>query len=99
MEDGEWVVVRRPTETDWWNPSLGESETAKPLKLRFSEPAKHWTDAIPVGNGHLGAMIWGGVPLEKLQLNGKLSALFTVQPLTKSRKEGDNYVSHFYRFQ
>lgn len=62
-------MVRRPTETDWWNPSLGESETAKPLKLRFSEPAKHWTDAIPVGNGHLGAMIWGGVPLEKLQLN------------------------------
>lgn len=76
-------MVRRPTETDWWNPSLCESETVKPLKLRFSEPAKHWTDAIPVGNGHLGAMIWGGVPLEKLQLNGELSALFTPQLLVK----------------
>jgi alpha-L-fucosidase 2 len=45
-------------------------ESSKPLKVTFSGPAKHWTDAIPIGNGRHGAMIWGGVALETLQLNG-----------------------------
>lgn len=46
-------------------------ENSRPLKITFNGPAKHWTDAIPIGNGRLGAMIWGGVALETLQLNGK----------------------------
>lgn len=73
MEDKEWVLVQRSTEKDWWNPSLMEDnndESSKPLKVTFSGPAKHWTDAIPIGNGRHGAMIWGGVALETLQLNG-----------------------------
>jgi alpha-L-fucosidase 2 len=41
------------------------------LKVTFSGPAKYWTDAIPIGNGRLGAMVWGGVQNEVLQLNGK----------------------------
>ncbi|KAG5254131.1 hypothetical protein OIU78_018622 [Salix suchowensis] len=72
MDDEEWVLVQRSTEKDWWNPSLMEDingESSKPLKVTFSGPAKHWTDAIPIGNGRLGAMIWGGVALETLQLN------------------------------
>ncbi|KAF5448221.1 hypothetical protein F2P56_028777 [Juglans regia] len=69
MEDAEWVLVRPPAEKELWNPSLGDAETSKPLKLTFSGPAKHWTDAIPIGNGRLGAMIWGGVASETLQLN------------------------------
>jgi alpha-L-fucosidase 2 len=36
-------------------------EGPRPLKVTFSGPAKHWTDAIPIANGRLGAMIWGGV--------------------------------------
>ncbi|QHN79798.1 alpha-L-fucosidase 2-like isoform X1 [Arachis ipaensis] len=39
------------------------------LKVTFSEGATHWTDAIPIGNGRLGAMIWGGVSSELIQLN------------------------------
>ncbi|XP_028788004.1 alpha-L-fucosidase 2 [Neltuma alba] len=42
---------------------------AWPLKVTFTEPAKHWTDAIPLGNGRLGAMVWGGVASEIIQLN------------------------------
>uniref|UniRef100_A0A6N2NDU6 Glycosyl hydrolase family 95 N-terminal domain-containing protein n=1 Tax=Salix viminalis TaxID=40686 RepID=A0A6N2NDU6_SALVM len=34
-------------------------EGPRPLKVTFSGPAEHWTDAIPIGNGRLGAMIWG----------------------------------------
>lgn len=48
-----------------------DDEPPRPLKVTFSEPAEYWVDAIPIGNGRLGAMIWGCVPSEKLQLNGK----------------------------
>lgn len=37
--------------------------------LWFNKPAAKWTDALPIGNGRLGAMVFGGVPAERLQLN------------------------------
>jgi alpha-L-fucosidase 2 len=37
--------------------------------LRYGEPAKRWTEALPIGNGRLGAMVFGGVEQERLQLN------------------------------
>ncbi|MED6161737.1 Alpha-L-fucosidase 2 [Stylosanthes scabra] len=40
-----------------------------PLRVTFSEAATYWTDALPIGNGRLGAMIWGGVSSELIQLN------------------------------
>lgn len=39
------------------------------LKLWYQQPAKEWTDALPVGNGRLGAMIFGGAGDELIQLN------------------------------
>ncbi|KAK6253477.1 hypothetical protein QUC31_015197 [Theobroma cacao] len=74
MGDEEWVLVRRPTVSDLLNPSLmvpshSQSSTSRPLKVTFNEPAKYWTDALPIGNGRLGAMVWGGVASELLQLN------------------------------
>jgi len=39
------------------------------LSLWYRQPAKTWTEALPVGNGRLGAMIFGGVTNERLQLN------------------------------
>lgn len=41
-----------------------------PLKLWYKQPAnKSWTSALPVGNGRLGAMIYGNPAIECLQLN------------------------------
>ncbi len=37
--------------------------------LYYNAPAKSWNQALPIGNGTLGAMIWGGVKEEKLSLN------------------------------
>ncbi|MFC0516401.1 glycoside hydrolase N-terminal domain-containing protein [Mucilaginibacter angelicae] len=37
--------------------------------LWYKQPAKAWTEALPIGNGRLGAMIFGGVNDELLQLN------------------------------
>ncbi|AMR34663.1 alpha-L-fucosidase [Mucilaginibacter sp. PAMC 26640] len=38
-------------------------------KLWYNQPAKRWTQALPVGNGRLGAMIFGNAADELLQLN------------------------------
>lgn len=49
---------------------IGEaSAPASPLTLWYRRPAKRWLEALPIGNGRLGAMIFGGVPVEKLALN------------------------------
>ena len=37
--------------------------------LWYARPAERWTQALPVGNGHLGAMIYGGIPRERICLN------------------------------
>jgi alpha-L-fucosidase 2 len=42
---------------------------APPLVLRYERPAASWTEALPVGNGRLGAMVFGGAAEERLQLN------------------------------
>jgi alpha-L-fucosidase 2 len=39
------------------------------LTLWYQQPARKWTEALPIGNGRLGAMIFGGIEKEHLQLN------------------------------
>ena len=45
------------------------STTANNLVLWYQKPAQEWTDALPVGNGRLGAMVFGSVQRERIQLN------------------------------
>jgi alpha-L-fucosidase 2 len=37
--------------------------------LRYSRPAREWTEALPIGNGYQGAMLFGGIATERLQIN------------------------------
>ena len=48
------------------------------MKIWFNHPAESWNDALPVGNGSLGAMIFGGVEKEHLELNE--SSVWTGEP-------------------
>lgn len=41
----------------------------KNLILWYKQPAQEWIEALPVGNGHLGAMVFGGVGTERIQPN------------------------------
>lgn len=43
--------------------------TPAPLRLWYTAPAEKWTEALPIGNGRLGAMVFGGAPKERFQLN------------------------------
>jgi len=47
----------------------GEPYTRPDLTLWYRRPAVQWVEALPVGNGRLGAMVFGGVERERLQLN------------------------------
>jgi alpha-L-fucosidase 2 len=43
--------------------------SAQSHRMWYSKPASHWLEALPVGNSHLGAMIYGGTDVEEIQLN------------------------------
>ena len=45
------------------------SHQDQPVVLWYDKPASEWTEALPIGNGRLGAMIFGGPASEQLQLN------------------------------
>jgi alpha-L-fucosidase 2 len=42
---------------------------AELLRLWYDKPAANWNEALPIGNGRLGAMVFGGPAQERLQLN------------------------------
>ena len=44
-------------------------DAAERYKLWYDKPAANWNEALPVGNGFIGAMIFGNVQNERIQLN------------------------------
>src|SRR5689334_17759781 len=56
----------------WDLPPKGGSDqiaSTNELRLWYRQPAANWNEALPIGNGRLGAMVFGGVEDERLQLN------------------------------
>lgn len=52
-------------------PARGQAP-AEPLTLWYRTPAENWTtQALPIGNGDMGAMIFGGVEQDRIQFNHK----------------------------
>ncbi len=49
--------------------SILKADSSDSLVLWYDKPAQEWTEALPIGNGRLGAMIFGGLTEEQLQLN------------------------------
>ena len=45
------------------------SVAARDYKLWYNRPAMTWTQALPIGNGTLGAMVFGTPAVERLQVN------------------------------
>jgi len=50
-------------------PAAELSSKDEGLSLWYNKPAAQWSEALPVGNGRLGAMVFGGVQRERIQLN------------------------------
>ncbi len=70
-----------------FGPGRFEEDSAGPT-LWYRRPAGEWNEALPVGNGRLGAMIFGGVgggvARERIQLN--VDSLWAGSPLDRERK-------------
>jgi alpha-L-fucosidase 2 len=71
LSDAGTAAATLPLAASILNAFPGESSAADDdsLLLWYDKPAQEWTDALPIGNGRLGAMIFGGPAIEQLQLN------------------------------
>ncbi|HEV8369322.1 MAG TPA: glycoside hydrolase family 95 protein [Pyrinomonadaceae bacterium] len=49
--------------------ALAAKATDSDLKLTYDKPATKWTEALPLGNGRIGAMVFGGIEDERVQIN------------------------------
>lgn len=56
----------------------------KPLQLWYNKPARVWTEALPIGNGRMAAMIFGGIGEDRIQFNEE--TLWTGEPRDYNRK-------------
>lgn len=60
------------------------------LTLWYNQPAEKWTEALPIGNGRLGAMIFGGVEQDRIQFNEE--TLWTGKPRDYNRPDAFHYL-------
>jgi alpha-L-fucosidase 2 len=49
--------------------SASSSTSSQSTRLWYRQPAATWNEALPIGNGRLGAMVFGGVQTDRIQLN------------------------------
>lgn len=68
------LVLRRnratPVLGDFKGELLGQAQAPEaPLCLWYRKPASSWPEALPVGNGWMGAMVFGGIGTERIQFN------------------------------
>ena len=63
---------------------------AQDLKLWYKQPAVKWTEALPVGNGRIGAMLFGGVENDRIQFNEE--TLWSGEPRSYSRPGAYKYL-------
>ncbi len=61
------------------------------LKLWYSSPAVEWVEALPVGNSRMGAMLFGGVDSERIQLNDE--TFWAGSPYNNNNPEGIKHLS------
>ena len=68
---------------------------AQQHRLWYSRPAGHWLEALPVGNSHLGAMVYGGTDVEEIQLNEE--TFWSGSPYENNSRQSLDYLSEVRR--
>ena len=67
-------------------PSAGQG-----YRLWYTSPAEVWTEALPLGNGRLGAMVFGRPQMERVQLNEE--TIWAGQPNTNANKHSQKWLA------
>ncbi len=65
---------------------------AEPLKLWYEQPARKWLEALPVGNGSLGGMVFGGATNERVQFNEQTLWLGSETEMGSYQPFGDVFI-------
>jgi len=66
------------------------ASASQPLQLWYRQPATEWVEALPVGNGRIGAMVFGGPAEERIQFNEH--TLWIGEPRDYSRPAASNHL-------
>jgi len=67
-----------------------QNQNDSKLKLWYDRPAKVWEEALPLGNGKTGAMVFGNVSRERIQLNN--NTLWSGYPNAGNNPKGPEYL-------
>ena len=76
-------------------PGAWAQQHPSPLTLWYRRPAKEWTEALPLGNGRLGCMVFGSVPVERIQLNEQ--SLWSGSPQDADNPEAVKHLAEIRR--
>ena len=68
MSDKDMIEIKA-TDGTVGTVQLNQGEQNNPLVLWYEQPATIWNEALPLGNGRLGGMVFGGISDELIQLN------------------------------
>lgn len=69
--------------------AIGQAQDTD-LQLWYEQPAQEWVEALPIGNGSLGAMIFGKPHKERIQLNEE--SVWTGHPIDRANPEAPVYM-------
>jgi alpha-L-fucosidase 2 len=70
--------------------AFDQSGSDTDLVLWYKTPAANWNEALPVGNGKLGAMVFGGINEERLQLNEE--SVWTRDGKIEDKQDAKKYI-------
>ena len=77
---------------------LTQLHADEPLVFRYEEPAERWEqEALPIGNGLMGAMLFGDPHLERIQLN--VDSFWTGYTEKGQKGSHQNFAEVFVRFE
>jgi alpha-L-fucosidase 2 len=65
------------------------AQASQDMVLWYRQPAQQWLQAMPLGNGMIGAMVFGGVPQERIALNE--SSFWSGRPHNYDNPEASKY--------
>ena len=80
MDRREFLQIASGAAVQAHLPRADQSRKVTDLKLWYPSPASDWNEALPIGNGRLGGMIFGGVEKDEVQLNE--DTLYSEEPHT-----------------
>ena len=71
------------------------NSSAQNHRLWYARPASHWLEALPIGNSHMGAMVYGGTDVEEIQLNEE--TFWSGSPYDNDSRESLQYLPEVRR--